>query len=213
MKTIIFDFDGTLADTNACILATFKASFDQLGLPCPSDETITSLIGLPLDEMFVRFTQSTDKDLIDECVATYHRLFPTAAFYSASLFEGVATTLRELKQRGYVLTIATSRSNGSLLMLTERLGIQDLFSMMVCLEDVENKKPAPDMVLKILEATDTRAEEALVVGDTVFDIEMGQGAGCKTCGVSYGNQTRQQLEEQHPDIIVDKFEELIDKIG
>ena len=209
LTALILDFDGTIADTNACILATFNASFEALGLPVPAAEAITPLIGLPLGEMFERLTGSKEPCFIQQCIDMYHLLFPNTSKESVRLFDGVGETLHALKQRGLAIAIATSRGRDSLDLLLHRLGIGELFDMMVCLEDVSNKKPAPDMVISILHHLHKAADEALVVGDTVFDIEMGKRAGCLTCGVTYGNQTRQQLQQQAPDFIVDAFPMLL----
>ena len=69
------------------------------------------------------------------------------------------------------------------------------------------------MVLRTLDDLRLRPEQVLVVGDTVFDIAMGQGARCRTCGVTYGNQSRSQLEKQKPDLIIDSFQQLVELIS
>ena len=77
------------------------------------------------------------------------------------------------------------------------------------MDDVVEKKPAPEMANKLLELWGVTADKAMVVGDTIYDIEMGQRAGCKTCGVSYGNQTAEQLLTQKPDSVIDKMVDLL----
>lgn len=209
IKTIIFDFDGTLADTQQTIIETAQATLEALNLPPISPGTLRPLIGLPLRETFVRLVgQPAKEQLFDECVAAYHRLFEEKAELSIRLFPNVKETLEQLHKQHITLTIASSRGHQSLSSLAHRLELAPLLSLILGEDDVINKKPAPDMVLETLRLTATSAEEALVVGDTTYDLAMGQGAGCRTVGVTYGNHSRQQLETQHPRFIIDDFSQL-----
>lgn len=205
MKTIILDFDGTIADTQGVIVATMLDTFSRLGLPDVDEDEIRPTIGLPLWEMFAMLCGITDKEMIDRCVDTYRDCFMSHCEGNVSLYPGVAETLTKWKQDGMTLAIATSRGRDSLIPMLRSLGIHHLIDMAVTVEDVEHAKPAPDMVLKILAATGTDSADALVVGDTTFDIEMGKAAGCKTCGVTYGNHSREQLLTAEPDKVVDVF--------
>lgn len=210
MKTVIFDFDGTIADTHGAIMATIRETFRQMNLPEADAGKMRAVIGLPLRDMFVKAGGITDEQTIDRCVTTYRACFDDNCDGNVCLYHGVADTLATLKAEGATLAIATSRGGDSLRMLLGRLGIGHLFDMLVAVDDVEHAKPAPDMVLKILAATGTTAEEALVVGDTTFDIGMGRAAGCKTCGVTYGNQSREQLLTASPDYVTDDFTTIVE---
>lgn len=205
MKTIILDFDGTIADTQGVIVATMLDTFSRLGLPDVDEDEIRPTIGLPLWDMFAMLCGITDKEMIDRCVKTYRDCFMSHCEGNVILYPGVAETLTKWKQDGMTLAIATSRGRDSLIPMLRSLGILHLIDMTVTVEDVEHAKPAPDMVLKILAATGTDSADALVVGDTTFDIEMGKAAGCKTCGVTYGNHSREQLLTAEPDFVVDVF--------
>lgn len=205
MKTIILDFDGTIADTQGVIVATMLDTFSRLGLPDVDEDEIRPTIGLPLWDMFAMLCGITDKEMIDRCVETYRDCFMGHCEGNVILYPGVAETLTKWKQDGMTLAIATSRGRDSLIPMLRSLGILHLIDMAVTVEDVEHAKPAPDMVLKILAATGTDSADALVVGDTTFDIEMGKAAGCKTCGVTYGNHSREQLLTAEPDFVVDVF--------
>lgn len=203
MKTIILDFDGTIADTQGVIVATMLDTFSRLGLPDVDEDEIRPTIGLPLWDMFAMLCGITDKEMIDRCVETYRDCFMGHCEGNVILYPGVAETLTKWKQDGMTLAIATSRGRDSLIPMLRSLGILHLIDMAVTVEDVEHAKPAPDMVLKILAATGTDSADALVVGDTTFDIEMGKAAGCKTCGVTYGNHSREQLLTAEPDFVVE----------
>jgi phosphoglycolate phosphatase len=118
-------------------------------------------------------------------------------------------TLTELKRRGKTLTIASSRSHSSLADYVENLGLSHIITFILGAEDVTDGKPAPEPVYKTLEKYGFKPEEALVVGDTVFDIDMGRNAGVRTCGVTYGNGSRESLSSA--DFLIDDFGQLLEK--
>ena len=204
IRNVIFDFDGTLADTTQGIIRCTQATLEEMDLPVASAERIQATIGLPLRECFERGTD-TPAERLDEAVATYRRLFNGIAVPVTVLYDGVAPTLRLLQERGLRLSIATSRGHASLVMLLEKLGIREHFCELAATDAVAHPTPAPDLALLLMERTGARPGETLVVGDTVFDIRMGRSAGCRTCGVTFGNQTRAQLATAQPDWIIDRF--------
>ena len=207
-KIIIFDFDGTIADTNKCIIETFQQSLAEMSYPTLDDDSISQLIGLPLTQMYARLLHTDDKQLIDTAVRTYRRLFTAISQRTVTLFPHVADTLRHIHQAGITTAIATSRGRDSLHMLLRVHDIAQYIDTDCCEEDVVNKKPAPDMVERILQATAHRPEDALVVGDTWYDIQMGRDAGCATCGVTWGNHSRSLLIEHGADHIIDDFAQI-----
>ena len=107
-----------------------------------------------------------------------------------------------------MLAIATSRGRESLVNLLESHGIRQYFSVLGTVECAPVPKPAPDTVFYVLDRLGARAEESVVIGDTAFDIEMGRRAGCRTCGVTYGNHDRVRLEAAEADWIIDSIKEL-----
>lgn len=205
MRTLILDFDGTIADTSAAIISAFCKTFEKLDLPTPADGEIRQTIGLPLRDAFAQLSGMTEDAAIDRGVDTYRSLFDDSADGSIVIYPGVKETLEQLKAAGVILTVASSRSHKSLPGMLDRLGIAPLIDMVVAAEDVEAAKPAPDMVLKILEATHTAPYDALVVGDTTYDIEMGHAAGTRTCAVTYGNHPTERLIAAHPNYMIDLF--------
>lgn len=208
-RLIIFDFDGTLGDTRRIIVTTMQMTIAELGLPARTDAECASTIGLPLDGCFAALYPDESRTTIDCCTDTYRRIFEeNKATVKPQAFPHVVETLAKLNEQGYTLTIASSRWHKSLNELTLDLGIADYITYLVGADDVEHAKPHPEPVLKTLSAMGIDAAQALVVGDMNVDILMGANAGAKTCGVTYGNGTRQELEDAGANYIIDCIEEL-----
>ncbi len=209
-RNILFDFDGTLADTREGIILTVLATLKEMGLPAARPDDVAATIGLPLTECFRQATEAPE-DRIEEAAAVYRRLFPEVATEHIALFDSVEKTLGRLAEEGVRMAVASSRHRISLDPLTERLGItQFIAPSRVYGEDSRLRpKPAPDLALKIMADLGLAAAETLVVGDTVYDLQMGADAGCRTCGVTYGNQSRAQLAAAAPDHLIDRLAELL----
>ena len=220
MKYIIFDFDGTIGDSQSLIVKTLQDTMRARKLEVKSDEACAKTIGLRLDEAFVSlFGMSAEEGM--ECAATYREIFlENKKMMIVQPFPHVIETLRALHRQGYVLGMASSRNHCSLDGYVKQMQLEDIFSSIVAGDDVEHVKPAPDMVFKALgemkgmknpvtSADDVKdvLDETLVVGDMNFDVDMAHNAGCKACAVTYGNGTRQQLASA--EWIIDDFAELL----
>ena len=222
MKYIIFDFDGTIGDSQSLIVKTLQDTMRAKKLEVKSEEACAKTIGLRLDEAFVSlFGMSAEEGL--ECAATYREIFlDNKKTMIVQPFPHVIETLRELHRRGYILGMASSRNHCSLDGYVKQMQLEDIFSSIVAGDDVEHVKPAPDMVFMALgemkgmknpvtsaEAGDVEdmLDKVLVVGDMTFDVDMAHNAGCKACAVTYGNGTREQLASA--EFIIDDFAELL----
>ena len=211
IKLIIFDFDGTLGDTRRNIVTTMQMTIAELGLSGRTDDECASKIGLPLDGCFEELYPDEAKDTIQLCAETYRRIFQENLLtMKPQVFPKVKETLSMLKEQGYTLTIASSRWHKSLSELTHDLDIAEFISYLVGADDVEKAKPNPEPVIKTLAAMGADASQTLVVGDMNVDILMGLNAGAITCGVTYGNGTRKELEDAGADYIINSIDELIE---
>ena len=210
IKLIIFDFDGTLGDTRRNIVTTMQMTIREMQLPSRTEAECASTIGLPLAGCFKTLFPDIQEELIPRCAETYRRIFnENLQKITPEAFPGVVKTLKALKEQGFVLTIASSRSRNSLTELTRDMGIADYISYLIGADDVKEAKPRPEPVLKTLAAMQFDASETLVVGDMAVDILMGANAGTKTCGVTWGNGSREELTEAGANVIIDSMEELI----
>lgn len=212
LKNLIFDFDGTLVDTAPLIIATMQAAIKELELPVKSDAECRATIGLRLEEI-PSVLWPDIKDLSATYAATYRRIFDELKRpLNVECFPGVDAGLRKLHAHGHRIAIASSRSHKSLDEYVTEFGWGDMLDAVIGGNDVVHGKPAPDAVLAICKRCEWRPDECLVTGDATYDILMGKNAGTATCGVTYGNQTREQLLTAKPDFIVDEFSELVDRL-
>ena len=150
MKYIIFDFDGTIGDSQSLIVKTLQDTMRARKLEVKSEEACAKTIGLRLDEAFVALYGMSDEEGM-ECAATYREIFlDNKKTMIVQPFPHVIDTLRELHRRGYILGVASSRNHCSLDGYVKQMQLEDIFSSIVAGDDVEHVKPAPDMVFKAL---------------------------------------------------------------
>jgi len=211
IKAILFDFDGTLADTAPGIVKTMEQTFLRMGVKVPSEEDMKATIGLPLLQALQMLGGFNDQDAA-LATDTYRELFPTFEVGYVSIFPGVKETLSKLHALGIRMAIVTSRESQSLDMICEHHGIKEVFETRVTQSDRLTPKPAPDMVLTLLDRMKLEKDDVLVVGDTTFDIEMGNRAGCRTVAVTYGNHSKEKLKSVNPTFMIDSFDELMKMI-
>ena len=211
-KAIFFDFDGTIADTVNGILATMTATFKELHLPVPPQDAMKSTIGMLLGDALQQLGNLDDSQRVI-AVKTYQRLFREVELPNTRIFPGVSQTLQTLKLRGVKMAIVTSRGIESLRLILTQNNILEYFDELVTRDNGFKPKPAPDMVNYLLKKMNLAPHEVLVVGDTTFDIDMGNAAGCKTCAVTYGNHTAEMLAKSKCDWMVGSFEEIAGVCG
>ena len=211
IKLVIFDFDGTLADTKENIILTFQMTMKELGVEIKSRQECAATIGLTLEDAFKVLYPGMAAEKYILLRDTYRRIFKeNRKILVPGLFPEVMETLEELRRRGYLMSIASSRQSPSLQSFLEDMKIAHLFEYAVGGDNVEHPKPAPDAVLQILRHYNLSAEEAFVVGDMPFDINMATNAGVKSCGVTWGNADAAQLKESGANYIVDKMSQLLE---
>lgn len=203
MQLYIFDFDGTLGDSRGLIVKTMMDTYDAMGIKRPSEAACIATIGLPLAQCFA-VSASMDEEKSEECAALYRKIFKVNNVPGAvKPFPGVVETLKRLHAEGKTLAIASSRRHESLDGLVADFGITDLFSAIVGADDVVNAKPDPEPVNLILSRLHCQPQQAIVIGDAPYDILMGRNAGTKTCAVTWGNGSREDLLAAKPDAIID----------
>ena len=205
----MLDFDGTIARTIPAILHASEKMLKMHGYEL-DPVMVERNFGLALPQAFRCFANdpTIDDETIEQMIKEFNHIYKTECEPLIELFDGVAETLDALKKAGVTLLIASNNITSVLQRLTARLNISQYFDGIVCADDVVNAKPAPDIALLGLERYNAEASEALVVGDSTFDMDMGRGAGCDLCGVTFGSHTAEMLRATGAQYIIDSFSEL-----
>ena len=173
-KYIIFDFDGTIANTNNIIIASWQSTFERyLGHKLPVRE-IEATFGETLYDTIARLIPGEN---VDEVVAHYRNYQDThQEEYKVYIFEGVRELIDELKAKGCRIGVATSRTANSFNKYMHELGMDGYVDVLVTMEDVTHHKPHPESVTKVLERFGASPEEAIMIGDTKYDIGCANNA-------------------------------------
>ena len=208
IHSIIFDFDGTLADTRKPIMQSFWGALHDLNIALPRHLSIEALSCHTLEGM-LRKIGIVDKDLMVKAVTNYDRRYHKFGLQKAILFPKVIETLSKLNSFGYFLSIATNERRANLNCLTKSLHIDQFFMHSVCEDEVDNAKPAPDMAAELMKRLKVTPEETLVVGDSVTDLQMGKAAHCATCAVTYGIHSDNALFACQPNWTITDFSQIL----
>ena len=213
IKLLIFDFDGTLADTQRTIVAAKQETMRRMNLTVADEAACIATIGLSSKSGFNQTNPGLSEEELDKCVMLYRQLFDEMKVTMPPvLFKNVDKVLRTCAERHITCTIASSRNTASLEDFIKGWGLTEYFPYMLGAEATEHLKPHPEPVWKTLEELSFDAKEALVIGDMPVDIEMGRHAGAYTCGVTYGNSTREALLAAGADYVIDDIAELLEII-
>lgn len=202
ITTLLFDWDGTIADSAQLGLTAFQKSFSSLGFEFPQETyeavyspnwySIYEAMGLPKEKW------ATADDL---WIQHYGE-------QTANLIEGAEITLRQLQQRGYRMGIVSSGSESRLTRELKHQGLDQLFEVVICNEHMLNKKPHPEGLKTALSMLNRPHEQSCYVGDSPEDIEMGQRAQLLTVGVRSTYPTSWKLRDANPDIYLESFSDL-----
>jgi phosphoglycolate phosphatase len=188
LRLAIFDCDGTLVDSQADICAAMDAAFIAAALPPPDRSATRRIVGLSLPEAMRRLCpEGSEKDhaALAQNYRDAFRTRRTAGQVAEPLYEGIAALIEELAGAGWLLGIATGKSDRGLIHCLETHGLTDHFVTLQT-ADRHPSKPHPSMVEACLVATGATASETAMIGDTSFDMEMAVNAGVRAIGVDWG---------------------------
>ena len=200
-NTLFFDFDGTVMDTVGAIILSITDTFDRYGFPIPAEEEIKHNIGIPIQEIpYIVAQASAGGPSVDEIVDTYRRVFQEKyAKTHVKVFAGLKDLLLDLKERGVKMGIVSSKPTDPIHMSLRDTGMEGIFDVVVGSDLVRHYKPLPETVFLCAHQIGLAdARQALVIGDAIHDIEMGQRAGMHTCAVPWGAGTEAALAAVNP---------------
>ncbi len=218
INLLIFDLDGTLADTSRDITDAINYALKPFGVkPLTVSQTkamvgsgITKLIGDLLaenqkDALCGRPVQSDAEGMTGEALDLFFEYYSEHLLDKTILYPGVKETL--LKLEDFKKVIVSNKRESLSRKVLEGLGISEFFDLILGSDSVSEKKPSPVPILETLERLNLSKEEAVIIGDSNFDIDSGKKAGIKTIAVTYGYRSREVLKEA--DHMIDSFGELL----
>lgn len=209
---VLFDLDGTLADTVELILHCYRHTMRaHLGKTLPDEDWLRTM-GTPLREQFKDFARSPEE--AGRMVDTYVSHQRTVHDEYVRAYPGVPELVEGLASAGVPMAVVTSKRREMAIRTVERCGLDGRFRLLVCADDVERPKPHPDPVRMALEGLDSPDPgSVLFVGDSPFDLRAGRDAGVRTAGVLWGPFAREVLQTEQPDWLLGSVEELSSLLG
>lgn len=209
----IFDFDGTLADSETCSILATQAAFKACRLPEPSAADIAYYMGIPIEQSFKDMAKSDlSEQAFDELLTTFRSYYQQFEQMALQLFPGINEALQQLKQRGVTCFVVSSKKTAVLKRNLQALQIDHFFLDCIGSDQVSHYKPHPEGILLLLARYQLQASDCVMVGDATFDLQMGKAAHCQTCAVTWGSHTKEALLRERPDFIVETAAELV-RIG
>lgn len=195
VRLAVFDCDGTLVDGQADICAAMDEAFASLGLPLPDRQTVRRVVGLSLPQAMRRLVPNLEPLLHNALVDSYKQAFRTARAegrLAEPLFDGIRPLLDDLRARGWALAVATGKSDRGLTHCLAAHGLSDHFISLQT-ADRHPSKPHPAMLEAALAEAMAQADDAVMIGDTSYDMAMAVAAGVRPIGVAWGYHAPDEL--------------------
>jgi phosphoglycolate phosphatase len=205
LRAVLFDFDGTLADSYDGITASVNHVRTLHHLPPLTTEQVRPFVGRGALDLLKATVGRGDPEAN---AAAYRAHHPSVMLQGTQLLPGAAQTLAALKERGLKLAVCSNKPIGFTRPLLDHLGVAARFDAALGPEDVARQKPAPDMLLAALKRLGVSASEALYVGDMTIDIETARDAGVPVCSVCTGSDAYETLRQARPDHLIHSLREL-----
>jgi phosphoglycolate phosphatase len=206
-RLVMFDCDGTLVDSQYVIIDSMQATFRAHGMPPPAPDAVKRIVGLSLPQALGQLHSEADAATIESLVAGYKACFlelRAGPDLHEPLFADVVETLTLLEESGYVLGIATGKSRRGLSAILETHGLAKHFVTLQTADDAPSK-PHPGMLERAMAETGMAKDETVLIGDTVFDMEMALNAGAGAFGVAWGYHDTVELKAAGAHLVLDNL--------
>lgn len=209
-KYVLFDLDGTVIDSKAGILKCIKHALDNHSIPCP-DEILDQMVGPPFRVSMNELLGVHDEELITALIDEYRKEYDESGLYSSTVYDGVENLLADLKNRGFVIAIATSKPYKFSKKIIDYLSLDKYFDFIGAASSdssMEAKSDVIEHVLENLKVTDK--SEVLMIGDRLYDIVGAKKVGLDSLAVLWGYGNEKEFEEYGADYIVKTPNEVFD---
>ncbi len=205
---VIFDWDGTLADSTHHIVECIRVASEVTGVEFPGVDASLNIIGLGMQEAVVDLFGERNQDFINRFREAYSTHFFSAPISSDDLFTGVLEMLLQIKAKGSLIAVATGKSRRGMDRALQQMGLVEMFHSVKCADETSSK-PDPMMLLELLAEFNLAPEQAVMVGDTEYDMDMAARIGMPRIGVSYGAHHEDRLHPYGPAAIVHSANDLM----
>ncbi|SEO79953.1 HAD family hydrolase [Paenibacillus sp. OV219] len=200
IRTVLFDFDGTLADTLPLSFKAFRAVFQQYDNRIVSEEEIVAMFGPTEDDIIAR--NLNNQAAVQEATALYYEIYRNGHFDDEGpLPSDITHMLTSLREQGMKIGVITGKSRKAFLISTEALQLSSFFDVVITGDDVEQPKPHPEGIHQALHILGSHQNEAIFLGDSNADIRAGKSAGLRTYGVQWLSTYQSATFETEPDQI------------
>jgi phosphoglycolate phosphatase len=194
---VVFDWDGTLMDSEERIVNCLQAAFDDLGVPSPTRDAARDVIGLGLNDAILRLLPTADTQTLHALGLGYRRHFLETDPTPSVLFPGVRETLEWMAGEGYLLAVATGKGRIGLDKALVETGLGVFFHATRCADETFSK-PNPQMLFELMDELGVDASATLMVGDTEYDMQMANNARTSSLAVSCGVHPAERLMQHGP---------------
>ena len=195
IKLIVFDLDGTLVNAYPAITRSFNHVMREFGYPAQSALVIRKAVGFGDKNLLAGFVKKRD---LEQVLAAYRRYHRKDLLTHARVFGGTLGLLAELKNRGYLLAIATNRPTAFTRIIIRHLKLKAYLDYVLCADTLQNLKPHPEILQKIMRRLRAAPSQTLFVGDMRIDAQTARNAGVAAVMVTTGSHTRQELLKEKP---------------
>ncbi|KIL38821.1 pyrophosphatase [Gordoniibacillus kamchatkensis] len=209
ITTVLFDLDGTIVDTNELIIQSFLYALEGVPAKPLTREVIIPNMGGALTDQLRLFSGKND---VDDLVRKYREFNISRHDELVREFPEVKDTLAELRRRGLRLGVVTSKVRNTTEMGLKLCGLRDFMDIVVTVDDVQKPKPDPEGIRKALAALGAKPEQAIMVGDSHYDIEAAKNAGARSVGVAWSLKGEAYLQQFRPDDIIQSMSELLEVV-
>jgi phosphoglycolate phosphatase len=208
---ILFDLDGTLADTLPDVANCVNRALEEMDHPPLSMEQVRKAVGPGKDEFIRAIFPDIENPDGKTFLTKFRKVYWDHCLDKTRLFPGMDDVLSRLKDRN--LGVASNKPKVYSERILDGLGVRDCFADVLGPEDVVHAKPHPEMIIKFLNRIGGKPSKTVLIGDTDKDILAGRGAGVGVCGVSYGYGEIEKIEQLNPDFLIDTPKELLEVVG
>ena len=207
-KNLIFDFDGTIADSKECSIVATQKSFKERGLEEPTVILIEYYMGIPIEKSFSLMSSvDLDDHQLEALIKTFRQNYKEVESSYLKLYKHMTEQLQSLS-KDKQLFVVSSKKTDVLIRNLEILDIDHLFTEVIGSDKVNHYKPSPDGINYILNKYQLENEETIYIGDAIFDMQMANSAKVASCAVTWGTHSIEELKSENPTYIIHEVTEL-----